>query len=169
MRTTDIVTFLIPNPRSLIPRFANGLAAGLLAPACAACDALLDEPLSGCVCTNCWAAFRFITPPLCDGCGDPLPRASGLCPECSCLKRIVVRSRAAGEYRRNASRSHPCAQVRKTTFAGGPTRGSHAHARHRAARAGRLHRARSSSLASRLSPWLQSGARAGPAPWPAHG
>jgi ComF family protein len=98
MRTRDIVSFPISNPKSLIPSFANGLVAALLAPACAACDALLDEPLSGCVCRNCWAAVRLITPPLCDGCGDPLPRPSGLCPECSCRKRIVVRARAAGEY-----------------------------------------------------------------------
>jgi ComF family protein len=79
---------LIPNPKSLIPGFskslisrgarsaANGLVAALLAPSCAVCSALLDTPLSGCVCGNCWASIRPITSPICDRCGDPLARPS---------------------------------------------------------------------------------------------
>src|SRR5688572_24615472 len=77
------VTDLIPNPKSLIPGFskslipgargaADALLAALLAPPCAVCDALLDQPTQGCVCSNCWASIRPITPPVCDKCGDPL-------------------------------------------------------------------------------------------------
>jgi ComF family protein len=76
----------------------------LLAPRCAACDALLVTPLSGAVCDDCWNAIRPITPPVCDGCGDPLPawRAisldRALCARCRRVPRIIVRGRAIGEY-----------------------------------------------------------------------
>ena len=66
-----------PYPQSLVPRIrsvGNALVAALLAPSCAVCEAVLDEPLRGCVCRSCWSAIRPITPPLCDRCGDPLPR-----------------------------------------------------------------------------------------------
>jgi ComF family protein len=46
----------IPNPKSLITTITNSLLAVLLAPTCAACGAVLDTPLDGCVCGNCWAA-----------------------------------------------------------------------------------------------------------------
>ena len=39
-----------------------------------------------------------ITPPLCDACGDPLPRPTDLCPLCLGRKRVIDRSRAVGEY-----------------------------------------------------------------------
>lgn len=77
---------------------ANAVAAALLAPTCAVCEALLEEPLHGCVCRNCWAAVRFITPPVCDRCGDPLPRPVCECRQCSNRERVVERSRAVGEY-----------------------------------------------------------------------
>ena len=96
------MTFLIPNPKSPIPRGAsdavNGLVAALLAPACAVCDVLLDDPLSGCVCRHCWGSIRPITPPICDPCGGPLPRADAACPNCSDEGTIVTRARAIGEY-----------------------------------------------------------------------
>ena len=90
----------------------NALLSALLAPACAVCDAILEEPLSGCVCRTCWSSIRPITPPLCDACGDPLPRprespcsvgghnvnTGQICPRCSKHERIVHRSRAIGEY-----------------------------------------------------------------------
>ena len=76
----------------------NALIAAVLAPGCAVCASLLDEPLSGCVCNTCWSAIRPITPPLCDRCGDPLPRlnmsARPHCPAGS----TVARSRAIGGY-----------------------------------------------------------------------
>ena len=92
---------LIPNPHFLITshvrQAANGLIAALLAPPCAVCNAVLDDPLSGCVCRNCWVSIRPITPPICDRCGDPLARADH-CPLCSGREPIVERSRAVGEY-----------------------------------------------------------------------
>ncbi len=104
------VTRLIPNPKSLIPdgvrAAANGVVAALLAPACAVCSALLDEPLSGCVCGNCWRSILPITPPICDRCGDPLahqsqsliPNHQSLCAQCSHSETAVSRARAIGEY-----------------------------------------------------------------------
>ena len=92
------VTSLIPNPKSLITRVADSVIAALLAPACAVCSTLVDEPLSGCVCRNCWNAIRPITPPLCDGCGDPLSRGDDVCEDCGRSERAVTRARAIGQY-----------------------------------------------------------------------
>jgi ComF family protein len=115
---------LIPNPKSLIPgsgfskslipACADALLAALLAPACAVCDALLDQPTQGCVCSNCWRSIRSITPPICDRCGDPLPREnqslipnlqslvghprSPVCARCCNGESAVDRARAVGEY-----------------------------------------------------------------------
>jgi ComF family protein len=89
---------LIPNPQSLIPAIGNALVSAFLAPTCAVCSTVLDDPLSGCVCHTCWAAIRPITPPICDVCGDPLPRQSGRCAPCSATDHIISRSRSIGEY-----------------------------------------------------------------------
>lgn len=75
MRRAD----LVPNPQSLITtllQVGNAVVSALLAPSCAACKAILDEPLAGCVCKHCWAAILPITSPVCDACGDPLARLS---------------------------------------------------------------------------------------------
>lgn len=70
----------------------------LLAPACAVCGTVLDEALSGCVCRTCWTAIRPITPPVCDVCGDPLPRPDERCHVCSRTEHAVERSRSIGDY-----------------------------------------------------------------------
>jgi ComF family protein len=76
----------------------------VLAPSCAACDALLDHPTRGPVCDACWRSILPLTPPLCDRCGDPLPtwRAISiplaLCPRCRRTRRLVARARAIGSY-----------------------------------------------------------------------
>ena len=113
----------IPNPQSLIADTArlagNGLVSAILAPACAVCEAVLDEPLSGCVCRICWTAIRPITPPVCDTCGHPLarpfqspvpgplpldgrqsltPNPQSLCALCGRHRSTVTRARAVGEY-----------------------------------------------------------------------
>jgi ComF family protein len=101
----------MPNPKSLIPSGANALLTALLAPSCAVCSALLDEPLSGCVCVSCWRSVLPITPPICDRCGDPLARLSqspisnlqsltrsALCEPCCASLSAVSRVRAIGEY-----------------------------------------------------------------------
>jgi ComF family protein len=70
----------------------------LLAPACAACQRLLDRPSRGCVCEACWSSVSLITPPVCERCGDPLPRAYDLCRRCRRMPRAIDRGRAAGHY-----------------------------------------------------------------------
>ena len=76
----------------------------LLAPRCAACDAPLDAPSGGPVCAACWGAVRSITPPVCAGCGEPLPspRTAGApvarCPRCRRAPRAIARGRAIGAY-----------------------------------------------------------------------
>jgi ComF family protein len=103
------VIHLIPNPQSLIPwvaGIADAVTTALLAPVCAVCGVLLDEPLSGCVCGSCWRSVVPITPPLCDRCGDPLARPSqspiptpqSLCAPCCASNGAVSRARAIGEY-----------------------------------------------------------------------
>ena len=92
---------LTPNPQSLVPSLrsvGNALIAALLAPACAVCEAVLDEPLRGCVCESCWNAIRPITPPLCERCGDPLPRQAEQCRSCRRREGVIERARAIGEY-----------------------------------------------------------------------
>ena len=96
--------------RELAKTAANALVSALLAPACAVCGAILEMPLEGCVCRNCWVAVHPITPPVCDMCGDPLPgfreqvvqapATSGfdICSSCALHPRIVRRARAVGEY-----------------------------------------------------------------------
>jgi ComF family protein len=85
-------------------RATDSVLSVVLAPACAACDRLLDHPTGGPVCDACWRAIRFLTNPLCDRCGDPLRtwRAISLplslCPRCRRTSPRVDRARAIGEY-----------------------------------------------------------------------
>lgn len=51
----------------------DALLAVLLAPDCAVCRTALDAPTRGPVCPACWRRVPRLTPPVCDGCGDPLP------------------------------------------------------------------------------------------------
>jgi len=76
----------------------------VFAPAFGACAAPLERPTRGPICTACWQSIAPLTPPLCDGCGDPLaswrtvstPLAR--CPRCRRGRRAVDRSRAIGAY-----------------------------------------------------------------------
>lgn len=83
---------------------ANALLCVLLAPRCAVCRGLLEEPLGGPVCETCWAAIRPMTPPMCEACGDPLPSwrlvsaVTARCPRCRRTPRAIDRARAIGEY-----------------------------------------------------------------------
>ena len=89
-----------PFVRSLV----DGFLAAVLAPACAACDAMLDEPTAGPVCRRCWDAIVPFTPPLCLKCGDPLPSwrvislAAQTCPRCRRRPSELSRARAIGSY-----------------------------------------------------------------------
>jgi ComF family protein len=83
---------------------ADAVMSVVLAPACAACNRLLEHPTRGPVCDPCWRSIRTLTPPLCDRCGDPLPPwrvvsvPLGLCPRCRRKPRLVDRGRAIGPY-----------------------------------------------------------------------
>ncbi len=86
------------NPQSLITTCCNALITATLAPECAVCSSILDNPIEGCVCRICWGSVRPITPPVCDSCGDPLPAPAGRCANCCAAERMISRSRAVGEY-----------------------------------------------------------------------
>lgn len=83
---------------------ADALLAVVVSPACAACGTLLERPLDGPVCEQCWQSILPLTPPLCHRCGDPLPtwRAVStmceICPRCRRGSRFVDRACAVGEY-----------------------------------------------------------------------
>ena len=90
---------------------ANGLVRTFLAPACAACAAVLDQPLAGAVCDACWRAVVRITPPLCSVCGDALPsdetgfpdlkvKKPGflICTRCAAEPPHFTMARSAGRY-----------------------------------------------------------------------
>jgi ComF family protein len=80
---------------------ANVLVRTLLAPACAACDGVLDAPLTGAVCAACWQAVPRLTPPLCVRCGDSVPVWRARAPECARCRRVttvVSLARSAGRY-----------------------------------------------------------------------
>lgn len=82
----------------------DGLLSVILAPACAACGGLLDQPGRGPVCPRCWQSILPLTPPLCDRCGDPLTTWRALsipqqrCPRCRRARRWIDRALAIGEY-----------------------------------------------------------------------
>ena len=82
----------------------DGMLAVLLAPACAACHASLDEPTRGPVCEACWAAVVPMAPPVCERCGDSLPswrvlsRAGACCARCRRRPPVIAISRAVGPY-----------------------------------------------------------------------
>jgi ComF family protein len=89
---------------SALRQAADSVLTVVLAPACAACGALLDSPTHGPVCNACWSSILPLTAPLCDRCGDPLPTwrsisiPLALCPRCRRGSRRVDRARAIGQY-----------------------------------------------------------------------
>jgi ComF family protein len=88
----------------LLLSIADGLAAVLLAPVCAACHEPLEQATRGAVCGACWASIVPITPPICRRCGDALPswreRSLGesLCARCRRAPQRVSRACAIGAY-----------------------------------------------------------------------
>jgi ComF family protein len=80
----------------------DALAAVIIAPECAACGQVLEQPSGGPVCEACWRAIRRFTPPLCPSCGEPVsPPATApslRCPTCRDHERAVARARAVGPY-----------------------------------------------------------------------
>ncbi len=94
----------MPNASKWLRTVSDAVVSVVVSPACASCDALLDQPTLGPVCPACWTSILPLTPPLCDRCGDPLPtwRAISLplalCPRCRRTRRRVDRARAIGAY-----------------------------------------------------------------------
>jgi ComF family protein len=87
-----------------VESWADAILSVILAPACAACDQLLDHPTRGPVCARCWQSILPLTPPLCDRCGDPLPtwrsisRPLAVCARCRRTPPLLARSRAIGAH-----------------------------------------------------------------------
>ena len=73
---------------------ANFLVRTLLAPACPACRAELQQPLASPVCDNCWSQIRAVTPPWCARCGDQLPTGH---PEAERIRARLRDSASAAE------------------------------------------------------------------------
>jgi ComF family protein len=80
----------------------DALASVIIAPECAACGQVLEQPSGGPVCEACWRAIRRFTPRLCQSCGEPVSSQatapSLLCPNCREHERTVARARAIGPY-----------------------------------------------------------------------
>jgi len=76
----------------------------MIAPRCAACKRVLDEPLAGPVCDACWSQVRSLIEPFCRTCGDPLPSwrvistAVEQCPRCRRVPSSLDGAGAAGHY-----------------------------------------------------------------------
>src|SRR5688572_25177044 len=85
-------------------RAVDALLAVTLAPRCAACERVLDAPLAGPVCGECWDQIRLLVAPFCRTCGDPLlswrviSTALEQCPRCRRAPSFVDAARAAGHY-----------------------------------------------------------------------
>jgi ComF family protein len=83
---------------------ADALLSALLAPPCAVCGRVLDEPLVGAVCRTCWLEVVLLRPPLCVSCGDALPSwrvaaaADGRCVRCRRGESLVTVGRSVGPY-----------------------------------------------------------------------
>ena len=83
---------------------ADALLAVVLAPRCAVCTAVLDRPLDGAVCHDCWARLPRFTPPCCVLCGAPLAstRVADVhgwrCQPCTVSLGAIAAARAVGPF-----------------------------------------------------------------------
>jgi ComF family protein len=86
----------------ILRQLADAALAVLLAPCCAVCGTVLDRPLDGAVCPECWARVTRFSPPLCQRCGEPLPSARvaphRTCVVCSVTLGAVASARAVGAF-----------------------------------------------------------------------
>jgi ComF family protein len=86
---------------AVLVQATNGIIRLFLEPPCCACDLPLERPLSGPVCPACWRSVLFLTPPLCERCGDALAGDAtpyAICPRCSRHDPIVSIARSAGRH-----------------------------------------------------------------------
>ena len=59
--------------RAGVGLLADALLAATLAPACAACRRVLEQPTAGPICSGCWSGIHAPPGPWCRTCGDALP------------------------------------------------------------------------------------------------
>lgn len=92
-----------------LPAFARragrAVVDAVLPPRCLACGATVGEP--GALCSACWSAMTFFTPPWCAVCGLPFPHPMGdgaLCPECARGRASWDRARAVIRYDKHSRR-----------------------------------------------------------------
>ena len=76
-------------------KLGRGIADLVLPPGCIACRAAVSDP--GALCAACWRRLEFITPPLCERLGTPLPYDAGsrISPEALARPPAYSRARAA--------------------------------------------------------------------------
>jgi ComF family protein len=92
------------NRAHLLRSVTDALIAVTLAPRCAACARVLDRPLDGPICSECWLQVHPMRPPLCRTCGGMLPSWRTISVELShcaaCRRRpgSIDAGRAVGAY-----------------------------------------------------------------------
>lgn len=88
----------------MIRGLVDAVLAALVAPSCAVCDGVLEHPLGGAACAECWARIVPYTPPVCRRCGEPLAsRRTALvtedaCRACSVDLGAIAAARAIGAF-----------------------------------------------------------------------
>lgn len=88
----------------MIRALVDGAIAALLAPTCAVCDCVLDRPLDGAVCVECWNRVVPFTAPVCQCCGEALAStrtadvSAGRCRVCSVELGIIRAVRSIGAF-----------------------------------------------------------------------
>jgi ComF family protein len=87
----------------VIRALIDGALAALVAPTCAICASVLERPLDGAVCTECWSRVLRYAPPLCTSCGEALnsvhvQTATPRCVECTVHLGPIRAARAVGPF-----------------------------------------------------------------------
>lgn len=83
--------------RGAAARAGGALLDAALPPHCLTCEASVSD--HGTFCATCFSGLAFITAPLCEGCGLPMPFAGlGRCEPCGARPHIFTAARAAWLY-----------------------------------------------------------------------
>jgi len=84
----------------VLRRAANHVLRLLLAPPCTVCGEVLDTPLEGGICSECWTRVVRVRPPWCARCGDLVAagRPDGLCRRCRVHPPAFDIARSAAVY-----------------------------------------------------------------------